>query len=94
MNGKAKADASDLIENDSILILFQGLGLQWRVTGISPPCSNAIRNGCGFCGVSSGYNDGFNFCLYYYFRLRDSGLNVMFIYLIKKKNIGISDSTW
>ena len=89
MNGEVQADASNLLENDTVLVLFRAFGEDEKTMTISPPCHNdTIRTGCGFGGVPCHSNlrvpnvYSFSFSMFYYFRpvlMRDNGLTISFI---------------
>ena len=93
INGKAEADASNLLENDTVLIYFRGMGFSRRAVDILPQCwhNTTVRTGCGIrymCG------SGLSWSFFYYFRpvlMSDNRFNIKFV--DKNENIKLSSVT-
>ena len=86
VNGEIRSDANNLVENDTVLIIFRIVGMSKEQITVTPPClfNIAVRSGCihggNFCDPE--YNPpNLAFSWMYYFRpvlMSDDGLTISF----------------
>ena len=79
VNGKVEADASSLQENDTVLIIFRGMGLLGFKLDVSPPYwrNITVRTGCSFHRLCKGYASKF-LCYIRPVVMSDNGLTITF----------------
>ena len=94
VNGEVHVDAINLMENDTVLILFRGVGVVHSIVHVSPPCFHnaTVRTGCGYGGKPCESNlrthplPSHSLSILYYFRpvlMSDNGLTITFFHRVR-----------